>query len=104
MPRAAVAPFFALAVLYIAWTLYLKESIYPAGAREPYALTADPALLKLKLRYLAWLGNVPTQFARRGLLGVLATIAAAPALVWMTACFARAARSRARELLLCAAW
>lgn len=101
----AAFAFLVIAALYIGWTLYLKGgSIFPGGAREPYALTLEPAVLKLKLRYLAWFANLPSQFARRGWPAYAAVIAMLPALAWIAARAARAAVRLSRELALCGLW
>ncbi len=104
-PGNSVIPFLATAALYLGWLLYVNGGrVYPGGASEPYALTLDPALLKLKLRYLAWLANFPTQFARRGWPAYAAVLAMLGALAWVLARLAPSARRIRRELLLCALW
>ena len=105
-PSLSTLPFFALALVYLGWTLYIKHGdIYPSGSStEPYALTLARPVILLKLRYLAWFGNLPTMFARRGWLPYAAIVAMAPALLWIVRLAVRTARGIRRDLLACAAW
>lgn len=102
----SVLPFFAIAALYVGWTLYLRDGrIYPSGsATEPYALTLRPQVLLLKLRYLAWFANLPTMFNRRGWFPYAAIVAMLPTFTWLLFLLVQTARRIWRELLACAAW
>jgi hypothetical protein len=105
-PSLSTLPFFALALIYLGWTLYIKRGeIYPSGSStEPYALTLAWPVMVQKLRYLAWFANLPTMFARRGWFPYAAIVAMAPALWWVVRLTARTARPIRRNLLACAAW
>jgi len=105
-PSLSTLPFFALALIYLGWTLYIKRGeIYPSGgSTEPYALTLAWPVMALKLRYVAWSGNLPIMFARRGWLPYAAIVAMASALLWIVRLAARTARPIRRNLLACAAW
>jgi len=105
-PSLSTLPFFALALVYLGWTLYIKHGdIYPSGSStEPYALTLAWPVMVQKLRYLAWFGNLPTMFGRRGWFPSAAIVAMAPALWWVVRLAARTARGIRRDLLACAAW
>jgi hypothetical protein len=105
LPSLSTLPFFALALVYLGWTLYIKRGeIYPSGSSmEPYALTLAWPVLVQKLRYLAWFGNLPTMFQRRGWFPYAAIVAMAPALLWIIR-LARTARPIRRDLLACALW
>lgn len=105
-PSLSALPFFALALIYLGWTLYIKRGeIYPSGgSMEPYALTLAWPVMAQKLRYLAWFANLPTMFARRGWFPYAAIVAMAPALFWIVRLAARTARPIRRDLLACAVW
>ncbi len=104
-PSPILALFAATGALYLAWLLHLKGGrLYPHGAIEPYALNFEAASLKLKLRYLSWLLNLPLQIARRGWTARAAQIAMVPALAWVIYQFARSARRVYGEVILCMLW
>jgi len=105
-PSLSTLPFFVLALIYLGWTLYIKHGdIYPSGSStEPYALTLAWPVMALKLRYLAWFGNLPTMFARRGWFPYAAIVAMVPALLWIVRLAARTARPIRRDLLACGVW
>jgi hypothetical protein len=93
-----------LCVLYLAGQIWLRSGALFPNQPGPYALTLHPAALLPKLKYAAWLLNVPADWERRGWWEAPPALLILPVLVWMFLRLRAAWSARRNEALLCAAW
>jgi hypothetical protein len=100
----SIIPHAGLAVFYLIFQAYLHHGwLYPSS-KSAYQFAFGPSNLSLKLKYLPWVLNLPSDWFRQRWGMLPAIVLMAPVLTWLGLRVWRVRRRESWTLLLCAAW